>query len=73
MGGLRRPHVQHWPGALEVTLASTCAYAVVYDPAHAVCVEPQSAPPDSLNWAPTVVEPGRPLVAEATISWRRPG
>ena len=28
-------------------------------PPHAVCVEPQSGPPDAVNGAPEVVEPGR--------------
>ena len=43
---------------------------VVFDAlSHAVCVEPQSGPPDALRLTPVVVEPGLPLVAEATFRW----
>ena len=34
----------------------------------AVCVEPQTAPPDFVNVAPSTTVPGVPLVA--TMSWR---
>jgi galactose mutarotase-like enzyme len=39
-------------------------------PTDALCVEPQTAPPDALNHAPAIVEPGRPLSAEMTWTWR---
>ncbi len=72
-GGLRQQPVLTWPGALELAITSTCDYLVVFDkPEHAICVEPQSAPPDALNRTPAVVEPGQPLVAETTWSWRLP-
>ena len=68
--GLRRPPGLRWPGALSLTIESTCDHVVVYDePAHAVCVEPQTGPPDALNLAPSVVEPGRPLVATTVLRW----
>ncbi len=58
-----------WPGFVEVTIRSSCRYWVVYDETpHAICVEPQTAPPDALNLGPTIVEPGAPLVA--TMEWR---
>lgn len=58
-----------WPGAIELAIGSSCECWVVYDePAEAICVEPQTGPPDSLNLGPTIVEPGRPLVA--TMEWR---
>lgn len=39
-----------WPGALELTLSATSPWWVVYDkPADAVCVEPQTAPPDAFG------------------------
>ena len=38
--------------------------------AQALCVEPQTAPPDALNTGPAIVEPGRPLIAEMTWTWR---
>ena len=68
--GLRRAPALRWPGALAVTIDSTCDHVVVFDqPAHAVCVEPQTGPPDALNLAPTVVRPGEPLVATTVLRW----
>jgi aldose 1-epimerase len=59
-----------WPGAVEVTLSSDVSLAVIYDqPEHAVCVEPQTDPPDALNLRPHLVEPDQPLVARTTWSW----
>ena len=67
-----RPAVLRWPGALTVALETSCRCVVVFDePAHAICVEPQTDPPDAFNLGPTVVRPGEPLVATATWSWRR--
>ena len=61
-----------WPGAVELAIGSSCDCWVVYDePADAICVEPQTGPPDSPNLAPRVVEPGRPLVATMEWRWRR--
>ena len=58
-----------WAGALTLEIGSSCPFWVVYDEqAHAICVEPQSGPPDAPNLDPTIVEPGRPLVA--TMEWR---
>ncbi|OGO57758.1 MAG: hypothetical protein A2Z32_06015 [Chloroflexi bacterium RBG_16_69_14] len=68
---LRRPPVLRWPGFLELTIESDCEDWVVYTaPEDALCVEPQTAPPDALNRDPVVVQPGRPLVAEMTWRWR---
>lgn len=59
-----------WPGALSVTVETDCPCVVVYtEPEHAVCVEPQSGPPDELNLAPRVVEPDAPLVVHAAFRW----
>lgn len=61
-----------WAGAATVRLETGCACVVAFDaPAHAICVEPQTAPPDSLNLGPTVVQPGGPLVATAVWRWTR--
>ena len=38
-------------------------------PEHAVCVEPQTGPPDGPNLAPHVVEPGSPLSVSMVVSW----
>jgi len=66
------PTTLTWPGALSLSLTSTCDHVVLYDqPRHAVCVEPQSGPPDALNhleWA-QFVRPGRPLIAEMSLTW----
>ncbi len=59
-----------WPGVATVDLASTCDHWVVYDePDHAVCVEPQTGPPDELNSAPRLLDPGGVLRAELTMAW----
>ncbi len=53
-----------WPGLATVELRSSCDHWVIYDhPEHAVCVEPQSGPPNGLNTGPSIVEPGKPLRA----------
>jgi aldose 1-epimerase len=44
---------------------------VFTEPEHAVCVEPQTGPPDELNLGPRVVSPASPLVARATWRWER--
>ena len=69
--GLRSNPVLAWPG-LRFELASSCAWWVVYTyPEHAVCVEPQSGPPDAANSGPEVVEPGAPLVHSMRWRWTR--
>lgn len=70
-GGLTSAPRLTWPGRLELVMGGDCDYVVIYDEEpHAVCVEPQTHPPDALNHEAAVVEPGRPLVAEAVWSWR---
>ncbi|WP_434592984.1 aldose 1-epimerase [Streptomyces sp. A5-4] len=61
-----------WPGALELKIASRAEWVVIYDEqAEAVCVEPQSGPPNGLNTAPQLVTPIEPLEIATTWSWRR--
>jgi aldose 1-epimerase len=68
---LRRPPVLRWPGFLELTIESDCPDWVIYtSPSEALCVEPQTAPPDALNTDPTVVRPGHSLTAQMTWRWR---
>jgi aldose 1-epimerase len=68
---LGAPPVLRWEDALELTVDTTCMDVVVFDePSHAVCVEPQTGPPDALRLTPVLVEPGLPLIAEATFRWR---
>jgi galactose mutarotase-like enzyme len=66
-----RPPVLRWPRFLELTIESDCRAWVVYDELpHAICVEPESGPPDSINFDPEIVTPGRPLVREMHWRWR---
>ncbi|MEX2292982.1 MAG: hypothetical protein WD691_04280 [Acidimicrobiales bacterium] len=60
-----------WPGALEVTMHSTCDHVVIYDePDHAICVEPQTGPPDAVNLdLARLVRRYDPLVLEAALTW----
>ncbi|GAA3906754.1 aldose 1-epimerase [Streptomyces gulbargensis] len=62
-----------WPGELELKVTSRSEWVVIYDEqAEAVCVEPQSGPPNGLNTHPRLVTPIDPLEVESVWSWRRP-
>ncbi|KPC94741.1 aldose epimerase, partial [Streptomyces sp. NRRL F-6602] len=51
-----------WPGELELKVTSREQWVVVYDEqAEAVCVEPQTGPPNGLNPSPRLVTPLDPL------------
>ncbi|MEU2107942.1 aldose 1-epimerase [Streptomyces sp. NPDC019507] len=61
-----------WPEQLELTVKSRTEWVVVYDEQEeAVCVEPQSGPPNGLNTHPRLVTPIDPLEIATTWSWRR--
>ncbi|MET7452755.1 aldose 1-epimerase [Streptomyces sp. NPDC005574] len=61
-----------WPGRLELRVASREQWVVVYDEQEAaVCVEPQTGPPNGLNTLPRLVTAIDPLEAATTWSWRR--
>ena len=67
---LAGPPTIAWPGALQLCLASDASHWVVYDePAHALCVEPQSGPPDALTLEPRIVTPDRPLELRTRLTW----
>lgn len=69
--GLRSNPVLEWPG-LRLTLSSSCPWWVVYTyPAYAVCVEPQSGPPDAVNGNPEMAVPGAPMRQAMQWSWER--
>jgi aldose 1-epimerase len=54
---------------VDLRLDSDCRDWVVYDmPAHATCIEPQSAPPDAFNLHPNRIEPGESVAAWFEIS-----
>ena len=64
-----------WPGVLSVELRSTAPFWVVFDERDdAICVEPQTAPPDAFNLAatvgvnPPIAGPDRP--ASIAMAWR---
>jgi aldose 1-epimerase len=59
-----------WPGVLRLDISADTNYVVVFDQGDvAICVEPQTAPPNSFNTAPLVVRPGRPLRARTDWRW----
>jgi aldose 1-epimerase len=66
--------VLEWPDQLRLTIASPAPWWVVYsEPEHAICVEPQSGPPDGLNRSPHVVQPGASLAMSMRWTWERLG
>lgn len=71
--GVDESPVLRYRDGLELTLSSDCNHWVVYEPGHAVCVEPQSGPPDGLNLLPHVVQPDTPLSRTFVMAWRRNG
>ena len=63
-----------WPGVLALDCRTDCRWVVVFDElAPAVCVEPQTGPPDGLNTAPVLVGPGAPLRTRTVWSWSPDG
>jgi aldose 1-epimerase len=57
-----------WPGLVRVSLVTDARCLVVYDePGHAICVEPQTAPPDAVNLDPggAISWPGSPVTVNA--------
>jgi aldose 1-epimerase len=53
----------------ELALASDCDHWVVFEPGDALCVEPQSGPPDEFNLSPRLVTPDEPLVRSMSLAW----
>lgn len=69
--GLAAPPRLVWPGALALTIASDADHWVLYD-AHpdAVCVEPQTGPPDAVRLGrETVVPAGGRLTLTMSLQW----
>lgn len=61
-----------WPGELKVRVTSPAEWVVVYDEqSEAVCVEPQSGPPNGLNTHPRLVTPIDPLEITTTWAWEQ--
>jgi galactose mutarotase-like enzyme len=64
-----------WPGFLELSVESSCPIYVLYDwEPQGICIEPWTAPPNSLNMPDhLVVTPDQPLIATMAWRWRRLG
>lgn len=60
--GSRRSPKIIFDDSITVTIDSDCSHWVVYDQtSHAICVEPQSGPPDGFNLEPFVITSSNPL------------
>jgi aldose 1-epimerase len=70
--GVRSPIRLTWPRVLSLELTATADVWVVYDERpSAICLEPQTAPPNAVNLPNaevSIVEPGQPLAL--FMSWR---
>jgi aldose 1-epimerase len=67
---MAQPPLLHWPGALDLGLDSHCSYWVIFtEPDHAVCVEPQTGPPDAFNIDAATASPTEPVLATASFAW----
>ncbi|PWI42501.1 aldose epimerase [Streptomyces sp. ICBB 8177] len=63
-----------WPEQLRLRVTSPTPWVVVYDEQpEAVCVEPQSGPPNGLNTCPRLVTKIDPLEITASFTWERLG
>lgn len=72
--GVETPPLLCWDGVLTLAFSASTDHWVVYDePAHAICVEPMTGPPNALNLAPRIVTPESPLVATARLAWTLAG
>jgi aldose 1-epimerase len=63
-----------WPDALDLEVSSDAPVAVIFDelPA-AVCVEPQSGPPNEVNLRPRIATADEPLALTSTWRWQLAG
>lgn len=64
-----------WSNGIQLKLSSTCDHWVVYsEPTHAVCIEPQSGPPDGFNLGKMqVAYPDQPICHTFRIGWTLKG
>ncbi|MGH1492604.1 MAG: aldose 1-epimerase [Acidimicrobiales bacterium] len=68
--GLASPPVISWPGAFDLTVSSSFDHWVIFtEPEHAICVEPQSGPPNEVNRAPKIIEPGQRFFGWMGMTW----
>ena len=67
--GLTGSPTLRW-GDLSLTLTSSAGHWVVYDePTHALCVEPQTGPPNAINTEPMILEADQQTAATFTLAW----
>ena len=59
-----------WPGALSLDVIHDCPFVVMYDPQHAICVEPQSGPPNPTEVRPESAFLGPSATREQTVTWK---
>jgi aldose 1-epimerase len=60
-----------WPGLLELQVSHDCPYVVLFDGLdHAVCVEPQTGPPNAPEFSQEFVSAGERLSASMSWQWR---
>lgn len=68
--GLGEPPVISWPGAFDLTIDSSFDHWVIFtEPEHAICVEPQSGPPNQLNRSPVIIQPGQRFTGWMSLTW----
>lgn len=61
-----------WEGELSLEIKAGCDWLVVFDMQQdALCVEPQTGPPNGLNTAPELVTAVDPLEVSTTWTWHR--
>lgn len=64
------PPVIEWPNALTLSIESSFDHWVLYTaPEHALCVEPQSGPPNQLNSDPQIIEPDESMSGWMRFEW----
>lgn len=68
--GLVDDPVISWPGVLDLTISSDFDHWVIFtQPEHALCVEPQSGPPNQFHLDPQLIEPGHTLTGSMKLQW----
>ena len=67
---VERPPQLRWHPSWSLSIESTCDHWVLYtEPEHAICIEPQTGPPDAFNGDdPFILQEGE--VLSATMRWR---
>lgn len=68
--GLEADPVIEWPDAVHLTISSDFDHWVIFtQPDHALCVEPQSGPPNEFHLTPHMLNPGESLIGSMTLTW----